>query len=147
MGFVMANRGLFTLISSAIGGTTDFRCLVVSSVGTPTDAQMEDINFVSDLAGIGLVEVTNVGYARPDLAGVGVIEDDATNKVAITATAPTINSVQAGDVWKRIVYFVEAATDATRAIIGVDTPAATLTPNGGNVTLPPLVINITDISV
>jgi hypothetical protein len=147
MGFVMANRGLFTLISTAISGSTDFRCLVTSSVGSPTDAQLEDLNFVTDLGGVGLVEVTNVGYARPDLAGVAVAEDDSGNKVAITATAPVINNVQSGDVWKRIVYFVQVGADSTNPIIGVDTPAATLTPNGGNVTLPPLVVNVTDTSV
>ena len=146
MSFVMANHGLFQLISTAISASTDIRCLVCSAVGTPTDAQLEDLNVVTDLAGIGLVEVTNSGYARPDLAGVAVAEDDSGNKVTITATAPVINSVGAGDVWKRIVYYVHSGVDSGNNIIGVDTPTSTLTPNGGNVTLPPLTVNITDIS-
>ena len=147
MPFVMANRGLFTLLNTAVTASTDFRCLVCSDAGTPTDAQIEDLNFVSDLASISLVEVTNGGYARQDLAGVAIVEDDANNRVAITATAPTIANVAAGNVWKRVVYYVEGASDAARPIIGIDTPAATLTPNGGNVTLPALTIYVSDTSV
>lgn len=149
MTFAMANRGLFTLINTAISGGTDFRCLVLSTAGTLTGAQIKGFNFVSDvIAAAGIVEVANVGYSRQDLAGVACVEDDANNRVQITATAPVIANVAAGAVWGRVVYYVEGGgTDATRPLVGIDTPAAALTPNGGNVTLPQLVINITDISV
>ena len=147
MPFVMANRGLFTLLNTAVTAATDFRCLVCSDAGSPTDAQQEDLNFVSELAGIGLIEVTNANYARQDLGGVAIAEDDTANAVNITATAPVINNVGAGNIWKRVVYYVEGASDAARPIIGIDTPAATLTPNGGNVTLPPMTIQVKDTSV
>lgn len=147
MSFVMANRGLFTLINTAIQASTDVRCLVLTTAGALTRAQIEDMNFVSDLlAASGIVEATNVGYARQDLAGVGVGEDDANNRVQITATAPVIANVAAGASWGRVAYYVEGGADVSRPLIGIDTPAAALTPNGGNVTLPQLVINITDIS-
>lgn len=146
MGFVMANRGLFTLLTSAISGATDLRCLVCSTAGSPTDAQLEDLNVVADLASVGLVEVTNVNYSRQDLAGVTVGEDDVNNRVYLTATPPTIGNVAVGDVWKRIVYYVEGASDAVRNIIGVDTPSSTLTPNGLDVIMPTLLIYLSDIS-
>ena len=148
MTFVMANRGLFTLINTAIQASTDFRCLVLTTAGTLTNAQVKDMNFVSDvLAASGIIEAANVGYSRQDLAGVGIAEDDAGDKVQITATAPVIANVAAGATWGRVVYYVEGGgTDVTRPLVGIDTPAAPLTPNGGNVTLPQLVINITDIS-
>jgi hypothetical protein len=148
MPFVMANRGLFTLLNTAVTASTDFRALVLTNAGTLTDAQIEDFNFVSDvLAASGIVEASGTGYARVDLAGVAIAEDDTNNRVAITATAPTMTAVAAGQTWARIVYYVEAATDATRPVIGIDTPAATLAPNGGNVTLPALTVYVTDTSV
>jgi hypothetical protein len=149
MTFAMANRGLFTLINTAISAATDFRCLVLTPAGTLSAATIQDLNFVSDvLAQAGIAEANNGGYTRQDLVGVACVEDDAGNRVQITATAPVIPNVAAGAVWGRVVYYVEGGgTDATRPLIGVDTPASTLTPNGGNVTLPQLVINVTDISV
>jgi hypothetical protein len=148
MPFVMANRGLFTLLNTAVTASTDFRALVLTSAGTLTDAQVEDFNFVSDVLGAsGIVEASGTGYARQDLAGVAIAEDDTNNRVAITATAPTMNSVAAGQTWARIVYYVEGGgTDATRVLVGIDTPAATLAPNGGNVTLPALTVYVTDTS-
>ena len=146
MPFVFANRGLFTLLNTAITGTTDFRCLVLTTAGTLTDAQIEDFNFVSNvLSTSGIVEATNTNYARQDLAGVQIIEDDTNNRVAITASAPTMFSVGAGAVWGRIVYYVYAGVDTVCPLIGVDTPPAPLTPSG-NVTLPPLIIHVSDIS-
>ena len=146
MPFVMANRGIFYLLNNAVTAATDIRALVCSDAGSPTDAQMEDLNVVTDLAGIGLVEVTNGGYARPDLASVAIAEDDTGNWTQISAAAPTINSVAAGNVWKRIVYFVQVGADGSNPILGVDTPTLTVTPNGGNVTLPALVIRVSDTS-
>jgi hypothetical protein len=147
MTFVMTNRGLHTIGSTAISGATDIRALVCSDAGTPTDAQIEDLNFVSELGGIGLVEVTNTGYARLDLAGVAIAEDDTNNWSKITATAPTTAPIQAGNVWKRVVYFIFNASDAAAVVLGIDTPAVTVTPNGGTITLPALEIRLTDVSV
>jgi hypothetical protein len=147
MPFVMTNKGIFTLLNTAVSAATDIRCLVCSDAGSPTDAQIEDLDFVSGLGAIALVEVTNGGYARPDLASVTVAEDDANNWTQISAAAPTINSVLAGNVWKRIVYFIQVGADSANPVLGIDTPAATITPNGGNITLPALTIRVNDTSV
>jgi hypothetical protein len=147
MPFVMTNRGLHTIGSTAISGSTDIRALVCSDAGSPTDAQIEDLNFVSELGGIGLVEVTNAGYARLDLAGVAIAEDDSSNWSKITATAPTTAPIAAGNTWKRIVYFIYNAADSAAVILGIDTPAATVVPNGGTITLPALEIRLVDTSV
>jgi hypothetical protein len=149
MPFVMTNKGIHYLLNNAVTASTDIRALVCSSVGTPTDAQIEDLDFVSGLGAIGLVEVTNSGYTRAqlDLAGVAIAEDDTNNWVQISATAPTVSTVLAGDVWKRIVYFIQVGTDATNPVLGIDTPTSTITPNGGNITLPALVIRVNDTSV
>lgn len=146
MGFVMANHGMYVLLSTAVSGAFDLRCLVCSTAGSPTDAQLEDLNFVSELASVGLVEPTNVNYSRQDLAGVAVQEDDLTNKVVLIADPPLLPNVGVGDVWKRVVYYVEGASDAARPIIGVDTPANVLTPNGADVILPSLRIELVDVS-
>ena len=146
MPFVFANNGLFTLLNTAVTGTTDFRCLVLTTAGILTDAQVEDLNFVSDLlAASGMVEANNLNYARQDLAGVQIVKDNTNNRVAITASAPTMFSVGAGAVWGRIAYYVNNGVDTVNPLIGIDTPPAPLTPNG-NVTLPPLIIHVTDIS-
>lgn len=147
MPFVMTNKGINYLLSNAITGATDIRALVCSDAGSPTDAQIEDLDFVSGLGAIALVEVTNSGYARADLAGVTVTEDDTNNWTQISATAPVINNVGAGNVWKRIVYFVQVGADSANPVLGIDTPAATITPNGGNITLPALTIRVNDTSV
>jgi hypothetical protein len=147
MPFVMTNKGINYLLTNAISASTDIRALVCSDAGSPTDAQIEDLDFVSGLAALSLVEVTNAGYARADLASVAIAEDDANNWTLISAAAPTINSVGAGNVWKRIVYFVQVGADGTNPVLGIDTPAATVTPNGGNITLPALAIRISDTSV
>jgi hypothetical protein len=149
MPFVMTNKGIHYLLNNAVTASTDIRALVCSAVGTPTDAQIEDLDFVAGLGAIGLVEVTNGGYTRAqlDLAGVTIFEDDTNNWTRISATAPTVANVVAGDVWKRIVYFVFITSDALSPVLGIDTPASTVTPNGGNITLPALEIRVSDTSV
>ena len=147
MAFVFATRGLYTLLNSAISGTTDIRCGVLTNVGTLTAAQIRDTNFVSDLLAVGgILEASGSGYLRQDLAGVALTEQDASDNVTLTATAPTLANVAAGQTWRNVFYYVEGASDAARPMIGVDTPATTLAPNGGNVTLPALSVTITDTS-
>jgi hypothetical protein len=147
MGFRFANRGLFTLLNTAVSSSTDIRALVLTNAGTLTDAQIRDVNFVSDVLALsGIVEAANAGYSRQDLAGVTVAENDSPDNVTLVASAPTMATVAAGSTWRNVVYYVEGGSDAARAVIGVDTPASTLTPNGGPVTLPALNVTITDTS-
>ena len=145
MPFVFATRGLYTLLNSAVSGTTDIRCGVLTNAGTLTAAQIRDTNFVSDLLALSGILETTPQY-RQDLAGVALTENDPSDNVTLTATAPMIPSVPAGQTWRNVFYYVEGAADGSRPMIGVDTPAATLAPNGGNVTLPALSVTITDTS-
>lgn len=151
MPFVFATRGLYTLLNSAISGATDIRCGVLTNAGTLTAAQIRDTNFVSDLLALsGIVEASGVGVptgpGRIDIAGVALTENDASDNVTLTATAPTLTNVAAGQTWRNVFYYVLNSTDANSNMIGVDTPASTLAPNGGNVTLPALSVTITDTS-
>jgi hypothetical protein len=148
MPFRFATRGLYTFMNTAVSGSTDIRCGVLTNAGTLTDAQIRDTNFVSDLLALsGIVEAANTNYARQDLAGVTLTEVDANDNVTLVATAPTMTNVAAGSTWRNVFYYVEGGgTDATRVMIGVDTPAATITPNGGNITLPALSITVGDTS-
>jgi len=147
MAFVFSTHGLYYLLNSAITGTTDIRCGVLTNAGTLTAAQIRDTDNVSNLLALsGLVEASGTGYARQDLAGVALTEQDASDNVVLTATAPTMTNVAAGQTWRNVFYYIEAGTDATRNMIGVDTPATTLAPNGGNVTLPALSVTISDTS-
>ncbi len=141
MAFTFANRGLYTLMNSAISGTTDIRQAVFKGAA-PTVAAMRDMNVLSDLTAV-MTEAAAAGYARADLAGVALAEDDALDKVTLVATAPTYSNVAAGETWTAVAYYIEAATDATRTLIGVDVTAATQVTNGGSITGPALSVNIT----
>lgn len=138
MPVTFANRGKFQLTTTAVSGTTDVRCLVITTAVTPTVAQIQDFNFVSDLLAVA-TEAANAGYARVDLAGFTVTENDTNDRVDFTATAPTLTSVASGGAWLGVGYYIEGASDAARVLLAVDIPAATFTPNGGDVTLPQLV--------
>lgn len=149
MGFVMSTYGIAKICNSAIvSGATDLRCAVIATGGTITDAQIEDAQFVSQIIGVASeAEVTNANYARQTLTSVVVAPDTTLNRVDITAVVPTINNVGAGNTWRRVLYYWQVGADSANPIIGVDTPASTLTPNGGNVTIPPLTLRLNDTSV
>ena len=63
--------------------------------------------------------------------------------MTLVASAPTFTAVAAGETWTFVAYYVEAATDATRTLIGIDAPASSQVTNGGNITGPALSVNIT----
>ena len=88
-------------------------------------------------------EAVASGYARADLAGVTLAEDDALDKVTLVASAPTYTAVAAGETWTFVAYYVEGASDAARTLIGIDAPASSQVTNGGNITGPALTVNVT----
>ena len=142
MAITLANRGLHTLINSAISGGTDLRTLVIKGA-VPSAATIRDLNTVADLlAESGVQEAAATNYARQDLAGVTVTEDDTGDNVTITATAPTIADVGAGETWLAVAHYVEGASDAARLLIGVDEPASPQVTNGSGITLPQLSITV-----
>ena len=142
MAFTLTNRGLHTLLASAISGSTDLRALVIKGA-VPSAATIRDLNTVADLlAEASVDEAAASGYSRQDLAGVTLTEVDASDNVTLVASAPTISEVAAGETWLAVAYYVEGASDAARLLIGVDEPAASLPTNGSDVTLPALSITV-----
>lgn len=142
MSAVVTNHGVHYLQNNAISSSTDFRTGVIKGA-VPSTATIRDLNTVADLlAEASVVEAAATNYARQDLAGVAIAEDDSGDKVTITATAPTINSVGAGETWLAAFHYVEGASDAARILIAVDTPASSQVTNGGNITLPQLNIEV-----
>ena len=99
MAFTFANRGLYALLNTAISGTTDLRQAVFTGT-VPAAATIRDWNFLSDvIADATSAEAVAAGYARADLAGVALAEDDALDKVTLVATAPVYTAVAAGETW------------------------------------------------
>ena len=140
MSFTMANRGLYTLLNAAISGSTDIRVAVFKG-SAPAASAIKDYNFLSDVTG-AMTEAAASGYSRADLAGVTLTENDGSDNVTLTATAPSWTSVAVGETWTALAYYIEDASDAARTLIGVDVPSATLVTNGGNVTGPALSITL-----
>ena len=144
MAFTFANRGLFALLNQTITSSTDLRMLVFKGT-VPGVAAIRDMDFVSNLlASAGLSEAAASGYSRRTLASVAVTESDATDSVTISAAAPVLTTVAAGETWTGVAYYIEGASDAARTLLGVDVPTPpTLVTNGADVTLPALLITIT----
>lgn len=143
MAFVFANKGLYTLMNSAISGTTDIRQAVFTGT-VPATATIRDWNTLADvIADAGSAESVASGYARADLAGVTLTEDDAADNVTLVATAPVYTAVAAGETWTFVAYYIEAASDALRTLIGIDSPASSQITFGGNITGPALSVTIT----
>ena len=143
MAFVFANRGLQWLNANAVSGSTDLRQAVFTGT-PPAAATIRDWNFLADvIADAGSAEAAASGYARADLSGVTLTESDASDNVTITATAPVYTAVAAGETWSFVAFYVEDASDAARTLIGIDTPAATVATNGGDITGPALNVAIT----
>jgi len=75
--------------------------------------------------------------------GVTVAPSDVSDSVTITATAPVLTSVAAGETWTCVGYFIQTGSDATATLLGIDVPTpSTLDTNGQNVTLPALLLTI-----
>lgn len=145
MAVVFANRGLYNLLSLATTGSTDIRSLVLAGTAVPTAAVFRDLNFVSELLALGGgVAEAAAPYARADLAGVTVAEDDSGDRATLVATAPTYASTASGETWRAQVYYIEGASDAARPLICMDTPAATQLTNGGPITGPALSVQLTN---
>lgn len=143
MAFVFANRGLYTLLNSAVSGSTDIRQAAFTGT-VPAAGTIRDWNFLSDvIADASSAEAVASGYARADLASVTLTESDASDNVTLTAAAPSYGAITAGETWTFVAYYIEGASDAARTLIGVDQPASTLITNGGAVTGPALSVTVT----
>lgn len=139
------NEGLYRLINDAFTGSSDLRALVIAGASLPAGAKNVDLDTVADLLGVAsVVEAAATNYARQDLGGLTVTKDDTGDDVDITATAPTMNNVAAGETWRMVAYYLEGGgTDATRQLVAYDEPSSTQLTNGGNITLPQFVARVT----
>ena len=138
MTFIAANRGIFKLLDLAITGATDLRQAVFTGAA-PAPATIRDWNTLAEvIADAGSAEALAAGYVRADLAGVALSEDDALDRALLVCTAPVYGPVAAGETWVFVAFYLEAATDALRELIGIDVPAATQITNGSTITGPAL---------
>jgi len=140
MAHVVTNRGLYSLANLAISGSTDIRMAVFVGAA-PAAATVRDYDFLSQLTA-AMTEAAAANYVRQDLANVALTEVDGSDNVTLTADAPTINSVGAGETWTTVAYYIYNAADGAAALISVDEVAAAIATNGGNITLPALSLTI-----
>ena len=144
----MTTKGIQTLLAQNIttAAAPDIRMIVFK--GTfPAPSAIKDLNTVADAIATTLDEAAASGYSRANAAldlTITVTEDDTNDKVTITAPAPTLTSVAAGETWTAVGYYLyNAGADSTKELIGIDVPTpATIDTNGQNVTLPALLIEL-----
>lgn len=137
---ISTTHGTFVLAQTAVSSALDVRQLLFTSAALPTDEQIRDLDFVSELLAI-VTEVTVVGYARADLANVALAKSDTTNRVSLTADAPVYPNLAAGQTIGGAAHYIQAGTDGTRVVLNVDKfqtdPQAPTPTNGEDVTGPP----------
>lgn len=136
-GFTFTNRGLY-LLAKDDASAIDIR--IAAFVGAvPAAGTIYDWNFLGDVT---TVEAAVSGYARQDVTGLALVEDDTGNEVTLTADAMVLTLVAAGETWTHVAWYKFNASDAAADLIGIDEPASPLITNGGNVTLPALDVTI-----
>ena len=130
MASAMYNRGARLMSDGTIDwdGATDVRILLTTSSYTPD----RDHNFVSDVTN----ELSGGGYVRKATASRSVTEDDANDRVILDLADVTYTALGAvAGTPKYAVFYVEAGTDATRALICWIDLGSAPAPNGGDYTL------------
>jgi hypothetical protein len=130
----------------ASGSTTPDLRMIVFKGTVPSTATIKDFNLISDAIATTLDEAAASGYTRSNAAldlTITVTEDDTNDKVTITAPAPVLTSVAAGETWTCVGYYFRVAGNDTDQMLGIDVPTpATLDTNGQNVTLPALLLEL-----
>lgn len=133
MAHYVTNHGLYTLLATAVSGSTDLRCGIIKGT-TPTKTQIKDCDTVSDLLNLsGVDEAVASGYARQDLADVALTEADIIDTVLLQADPPVYVAVATGETWKGQFYYIEDTTDATRVLVSVDIFTTPIVTDGNDV--------------
>jgi hypothetical protein len=140
MAHIVTNRGLY-LLGKDDASAMDIRMAVFTGT-VPAAATIRDWNFLSEVIASALNEATVANYARMDLAGVTLTEVDGSDTATLTATAPTINNVGAGETFTCVAFYKFNASDAAAEVLSVDEPAAPIITNGGNITFPALSLTV-----
>lgn len=101
-----------------------------------TEAEVQDLNFVSDLLGLsGVSELSVSGYSRSALTRSAVSEDDGNNRAVLDASDLTFSSLAlGGNIFGGFIYKT-GASDAARALFSVFTLASVIPTNGSDFTL------------
>lgn len=146
-GFTVTNKGMEYLLANAITTSTDVRMIVFKGT-VPSSATMKDFDNVNDALASSLDEATAASASwtpgRIDPGPLTITPSEVTDNVIITTPAPVLTAVTTGETWTAVGFYIEAANDTARTLLGVDVPTpTTLTTNGQNVTLPALLLTIT----
>ena len=138
MAFTWTNRGKYYVLTNDMSAA-DIRQGVLTGT-IPAAGTIQDYNFVTDVLASSASEATFTNYARQDLAGVGVTEDDVANVATLSATGATILSAGGtlDETLTAVFYFVQVTNDADSVLLGVDEPTSTFTTNGSGLELPVL---------
>jgi hypothetical protein len=151
MAFTMTNRGMYYMLTAAFtSGTTtpDLRMAVFKGT-VPAVGSIRTMNFLSEVTSAGMTEAAATGYTRTntqlDLTLTVTEEPSGANSVTISAPAPVLTAVAAGETWTAVAYYCNnGGADSTKELVGIDVPTPpTLATNGADVTLPALLITIT----
>lgn len=133
--FVYTNFKFDTAKGDRDWDTSDFRLLLVMS-NTTADTE-EDADVGSEIT--TLDEMDGSGYARIDLAGQSVAEDDTNDRAELSVTTPTFSSVGVGTrqvVGALLVIWVTSTTDMI-LVAYYDTGGFPFDANGGDITFTP----------
>jgi hypothetical protein len=138
----VTNRGKVEILEGRwnSAGATDIRMGYIQGTSRPTtidtEAEIQDLNFVSELLALaGVDEPTVGGYARMNLDRVNAAEDDTNNWAALDAGDEVLSSVAAGEsiIGGFVLRFVTNDSDSPLwSVWLLDAPGVAT--NGSNVT-------------
>ena len=137
----LTNRGKLRLIQGVWNDTagTDIGIGLlmgaVAPAGLDTEAEIQDLNFVSELLAVtGVDEPTDGSYARVSIiTRSAATEDDTNNRVNMDASDVSFGALDNSDIYAAF-YFAEGVFDAARDLLSVDLFATPVTANGGGFT-------------
>ena len=110
-----------------------------------TEAELQDLNFVSDLLALsGVSELSVSGYSRQALTRSAATEDDSGNRAVLDASDVTFSALAlGGNIFGGFIYKT-GASDAARALFSVFTIASVIPTNGSDFVLSiPAVVYLT----
>lgn len=144
MAHYLTNRGKLLLAQGAWDDDTAalIRLGLCSAASVPaacdTQAEINPLNFVSDLLGLsGVTECNFTNYGRQNLSRTPAAEDDGNNRVNIDAADVVINSAGGATnntIWGGFIFeFI--TNDAASPLLSVFIFGTPITTNGSNLTL------------
>jgi hypothetical protein len=137
----LTNRGKLRLLEGtwADEGATDIRVGLLLGAAIPagidTEAEIQDLNFVSELLAVtGVDEPTDGSYARVTLTRVAPAEDDTNNRVNMDAADASFGALDNSDIYAAFIFDNTGADDTARELLSVDLFATPVTANGAGFT-------------